>query len=80
VTRGAVLAGDHPAVAEGQGHCPFPFHPLDLGEAALAELFGYQLEGFVDLSPIDPETIPLARYKRSRVASRLWPFGTRRRA
>src|SRR6185436_5999223 len=27
---------------------PFPFHPLELGEAALKELFGFQLEGDAD--------------------------------
>ena len=40
-------SGRHPAHDPGEGddEYPFPFHPLDLGEAALAELFGYQLEG-----------------------------------
>ena len=36
--------------------CPFPFHPLELGEAALREFFGYQVEGIVDPGPIEPET------------------------
>jgi hypothetical protein len=35
---------------------PFPFHPLELGEAALREFFGYRLEGIVDPGPIEPET------------------------
>lgn len=59
-------AGQHPAVdpeEEGDDY-PLPFHPLELGEAALAEFFGYQLEGFVDPSLLDPEQIPLLRFKR----------------
>jgi hypothetical protein len=51
---------------------PFPFHPLELGEAALRELFGYQLEGIVDRILFEPETIPLIRYKRSRSRWSLW--------
>ena len=43
---------------------PFPFHPLDLGEAALREFFGYQIEGFVDSSLVDASRIPLLRFKR----------------
>jgi hypothetical protein len=39
---------------------------LDLGEAALKEFFGYQLEGEIDSCLLDPETIPLERYKRIR--------------
>jgi hypothetical protein len=44
---------------------PLPFHPLDLGEAALRQLFGYQLEGFVDPALLEPESVPLVKYKRS---------------
>ncbi|HEX7116214.1 MAG TPA: hypothetical protein VF193_13890 [Steroidobacter sp.] len=58
-------SGKHPAV-HGKGKYPFPFHPLELGEAALAELFGFQLEGMIDSNLLEPETIPLARYLRSR--------------
>ena len=59
-------SGQHPAVDPNEDEYPFPFHPLELGEAALAQLFGYQLEGTVDPSLLEPETIPLLRYKRSR--------------
>ncbi len=45
---------------------PWPFHPLDLGEAALKDRFGYQLEGYIDSSMLDPGAIPLVRYKRIR--------------
>lgn len=67
-------SGDHPAVDsdEVQDAYPFPFHPLDLGEAALCELFGYQLEGYIDISLLKPESIPLVRYKRSRPS--WWTF------
>jgi len=62
-------SGEHPAVDEEEevedGAYPFPFHPLELGEAALRELFGYQLEGYVDTSLLKPELVPLVRYKRS---------------
>ncbi len=64
-----VPAGDGDEEADAY---PFPFHPLDLGEAALAELFGYQLEGPIDASLLEPESIPLVRYRRSR--SSWWQF------
>jgi len=59
-------SGSHPVDDDdGDDAYPLPFHPLDLGEAALRELFGYQLEGFVDPALIEPESVPLAIYKRS---------------
>jgi len=51
---------------------PFPFHPLDLGEEALKDRFGYQLEGVIDASLLEPESIPLVRYKRS--GASWWKF------
>jgi len=70
-------AGEHPAVdpEEDESVYPFPFHPLELGEAALLELFGYQLEGSV--SHFDPEDIPLMRFKRSRSFWKRWFRGGR---
>jgi len=65
-------SGKHPAVDGADEGYPFPFHPLELGEAALAELFGYQLEGPGDAMLLEPETIPLVRYRR-RSRSR-WKF------
>jgi hypothetical protein len=50
----------------------FPFHPLELGEAALRELFGYQLEGIIKPSDLEPESIVLARFKRSRSWWKFW--------
>ncbi len=67
-------SGEHPAVDsdEEKDAYPFPFHPLDLGEATLRDQFGYQLEGYIDDSLLEPESIPLLRYKRNR--SRWWKF------
>ena len=66
-------SGAHPAVdEEDQGDYPFPFHPLELGEAALSEFFGYQLEGFVDATLLEPANVPLIRYKRARSWWKFW--------
>ena len=66
-------SGKYPAVeSEEEDVYPFPFHPLELGEATLRDRFGYQLEGYVDASLLEPESIPLVRYKRSR--SLWWKF------
>lgn len=67
-------SGEHPAVDsdEEKDAYPFPFHPLDLGEATLKDRFGYQLEGYIDASLLEPESIPLVRYKR--VRSVWWKF------
>lgn len=51
---------------------PLVFHPLDLAEAALAALFGYQLEGMIDEQLLDPETVPLMRFKRARPFWKIW--------
>jgi hypothetical protein len=66
-------AGQHPAVdGDEEDAYPFPFHPLELGEAALAALFGYHIEGPIDPALLAPETMPLARYKRSRSRWKFW--------
>jgi hypothetical protein len=59
-------AGEHPAVdpEDGEPDYPFPFHPLELGEAALLGFFGYQLEGVE--TDIYPEEIPLMTFRRSK--------------
>jgi hypothetical protein len=59
-------AGQHPAIDgdEEDADYPFPFHPLELGEAALKEFFGYNLEGEIDESQPDVESIPLLTFKR----------------
>jgi hypothetical protein len=63
--------GKHPATDPGEDaeEYPFAFHPLELGEAALLEFFGYQLEGIFDPSFLDPEAIPLCRFKRTRTTT-----------
>ena len=65
-------SGQHPAVEDDEDPYPFPFHPLELGEVVLKECFGYQLEGFGDPAPLDPESIPLVKYRRSRSRWKLW--------
>lgn len=67
-------SGAFPAVDSGEDPAsyPLPFHPLDLGEAALEALFGYHLEGEIDAALLAPETIPLLRYRRKRP---WWRFG-----
>ena len=45
---------------------PLPFHPLELGEEALKYFFGYQLEGFIDPDLLEPEDVPLMRFRRKR--------------
>jgi hypothetical protein len=66
----------HPVVKDDDEEeaYPLPFHPLELGEAALAALFGYALEGVADADVplLEPETIPLARYERLRSRWRFW--------
>ncbi|WP_374585507.1 hypothetical protein [Pseudoduganella sp.] len=66
-------AGKFPAIDPADDEpdtYPLPFHPLDLGEAALEDLFGYQLEGDNGPSLLDPASIPLMAFK----APRWWKF------
>ncbi len=51
---------------------PFPFHPLELGEAALAEFLGFQIEGPMDRNTVEPETVRMLEYRISRAKA---PFG-----
>jgi hypothetical protein len=66
--------GQHPACdPEGEEDSyPLPFHPLDLGEVALATLFGYQLEGEINPALLDPEDIPLVRFRRKKPIWKIW--------
>jgi hypothetical protein len=70
----AYWSGQHPALDpdEDSGDYPFPFHPLELGEAALGALFGYQLEGPVDRALLEPEAIELLRLQRARSKWKFW--------
>jgi len=67
-------SGQHPALdpEEDPDFYPFPFHPLELGEAALLDMFGYQLEGDISSSRFEPESIELLHLKRSRSWWKLW--------
>lgn len=67
-------SGRHPAVDEDEDEddYPLPFHPLELGEAALGEFFGYQLEGVIESQMIKPRDVALMRFKRSRRFWKLW--------
>jgi hypothetical protein len=67
-------SGQHPVCDPEEEECdyPFPFHPLELGEAALLELFGYQLEGLIDPNHLESEKIPLVRFKRTKSRWKLW--------
>lgn len=58
--------GERPAVEpeEDTDEYPLPFHPLEMGEAALGELFGYQLEGYMEREMLDPDTIPLMAFTK----------------
>ena len=63
--------GEHPAVGPDDEY-PLKFHPLEMGEAALAEFFGYVLEGPIGASTIEPEDVPLLGFKRSRLWWKFW--------
>lgn len=58
-------AGEHPAV-EPDDEYPFAFHPLELAEETLAQLFGFAYEGPADADTIDPDDIPLAAFSIGR--------------
>jgi hypothetical protein len=60
-------AGQHPVeVAGGNPPYPFVFHPLELGEAALRNLFGFNYEGWVQDDDPELEEVVLAGYRLSR--------------
>ena len=65
-------SGQNPVTSDGDDEYPLPFHPLEMGEAALKEFFGYQLEGFGDPPPLQPESIPLVKFKRGRPRWKFW--------
>jgi hypothetical protein len=60
-------AGEHPVEPipgwPDQGPYPLPFHPLELGEEALRELFGFVIEGRHDPADIDAEDVPLYGFR-----------------
>ena len=64
--------GSHPATQDEEDEYVFPFHPLDLGETVLAELFGFTLEGLPLEDSVEPDEITLLRYKRQRPWWKFW--------
>jgi len=71
-------SGKHPVSfaddPEDEEDYPFPFHPLELGEAALLALFGYQLEGMIVPGSLEPEQIPLVKLKEIEPLRPWWKF------
>lgn len=66
-------AGEHPVFEPGEEEeYPFVFHPLELGEEALASLFGYVLEGFPQPEHIEPSEVPLLAFHRQK--QQWWKF------
>ncbi|WP_422011256.1 DUF6928 family protein [Roseateles sp.] len=64
-------AGEHSAddpedLEAGEEPYPIPFHPLELGEVALREFFGFTIEGVMDADQLNPEAIALLRFKRKK--------------
>jgi hypothetical protein len=60
-------AGEHPVEPvpgwPSEGPYPLPFHPLDLGEEALRELFGFILEGHPYLEDVDADAVHLHSFR-----------------
>jgi hypothetical protein len=60
-------AGVYPALDgdENEDDYPFPFHPLELGEAVLGNLFGFVFEGCEGMPPatVDPFEVTLAGFR-----------------
>lgn len=53
-------AGDHPVSDD----YPLPFHPLEMGEAAVEALFALVYEGVLDPGLVQPDEIVLDVYRR----------------
>ena len=68
--------GEKPAVDDDEEANAFPFHPLELGEEALLNFFGYQIEGLLENNQFDPEEIKLLNFARrgSLVKKAWWQF------
>jgi len=67
-------SGQHPVIVDERSReaYPLPFHPLDLGDAAMFALFGYRLEGFTEPAQVTPESIRLLRLGRSGTRWKFW--------
>ena len=72
-------AGDLPATDDEEDY-PFPFHPLELGEAALDHLFGFVFEGYTgmpDNTSVDPFGVTLAGFRLTGHPAKRRLFGRR---
>lgn len=66
-------AGEHPVDdPDVDEDYALAFHPLELGGAVLLEFFGYQLERRQDSSGVNPDGIPLLRFRRPKPWWRFW--------
>jgi hypothetical protein len=73
-------AGAFPATEDDDDDYPLPFHPLELSEAALGNLFGFVFEGYPDMTrgdSVDPFDITLAGYRLNDGSSRRKAFDRR---
>jgi hypothetical protein len=56
-------AGEHPVADSGRPPYPLPFHPLELGDAALLALAGFAVEGRPADDLMDPWAVRLTSYQ-----------------
>jgi hypothetical protein len=60
-------AGEHPVDSDfdllDEEPYPLPFHPLELGEVALREFFGFAIEGYLDANDIDEGAVHLHGFR-----------------
>ena len=61
-------AGEHPVdtssgLSMGDDPYPLPFHPLELGEAALRALFGFVIEGRYEATDVDTEAVVMHGFR-----------------
>jgi hypothetical protein len=60
-------AGEHPVESmpgmPDEGPYPLPFHPLDLGEDALRELFGFVIEGMPGPEDVDADAVHMHEFR-----------------
>ena len=69
---GQYSADDPEDLEAGEDPYTLPFHPLDLGEAALRAFFGYQLEGQIDPGLLDTGAIALMHFQRKKKLFGRW--------
>jgi hypothetical protein len=63
-------SGEHPVFdpedGEDEDAYPFPMHPLELGQAALFDRFGFYFEFLVVAPALEPESISLMQFRRAK--------------